>query len=129
MLEMPLFTEYFNGSNWVINSADSCSSYAASQVQFVAASYQGDLNAGETSATLPATSTNIVNGQSATGSGLWFSAPGVGNSGEVSVEFDLAPADWLTFDWDGDGNKDNPRATLGFGRYRGSDRIIYWKEN
>lgn len=129
MLEMPLFTEYFNGSNWLVNSADSCTLYSASEIQFIASSYQGDLNAGETSVLLPVAATNVTNGQSAVGEGIWFSAPGVGNSGEVNVEFNLTTYDWLAFDWTGDGNKDNPQATIGFGRYRGSDRVIYWREN
>jgi MSHA biogenesis protein MshQ len=129
MLEMPLLTQYFDGADWRLNTADSCTLYSASQVQFVPGSFQGDLSAGDTAATLPAAFTSLQNGQSATGSGLWFSAPGVGNSGEVNVVLDLTSSDWLTFDWNGDGTKDNPQATLGFGRYRGSDRIIYWREN
>ncbi|WP_250656328.1 DUF6701 domain-containing protein [Alkalimarinus coralli] len=39
---------------------------------------------------------------------------------------------WLKYDWDGSGSisgsVDAPSATATFGRYRGHDRIIYWRE-
>ncbi|MFO8025735.1 DUF6701 domain-containing protein, partial [Thiohalophilus sp.] len=35
---------------------------------------------------------------------------------------------YLQDDWDGDGSEEEPEATATFGRYRGDDRIIYWRE-
>lgn len=128
-LNIPLFTEFFNGTDWVINTADSCTSYISSDLQFVSGTYQGDLNAGETSITLPASSTLLTAGESGVNQGFGLTAPGVGNSGEVNVEHNLSALDWLRFDWNGDNSNDNPQATAGFGRYRGSDRVIYWREN
>ncbi|WP_448214301.1 DUF6701 domain-containing protein [Colwellia sp. MEBiC06753] len=50
-----------------------------------------------------------------------------GNQGSVNVEYTTLP--WLLFDWAGDGLQDNnAKAVATFGRYRGNDRIIYWKE-
>ncbi|NVJ61785.1 MAG: LamG domain-containing protein [Gammaproteobacteria bacterium] len=127
-LEVPLQTQFFNGTNWQVNTDDSCTSYQASDISFITGSYSGDLNSGETLVTSPAALTNITNGTTAINQGFWFSPPGFGNSGQVDVEFNLAPQPWLQFDWDGNNTIDSPRATVGFGRYRGSDRVIFWKE-
>jgi len=127
-LEMPLSIEYFDGSNWTVNQQDNCSTYQSSELSFVVGSYQGDLDSGETLVLLPGAATSVNNGQSQTGTGFWLSAPGFGNSGEVNLTFDLAAQPWLQFDWDADATPDNPFATAGFGRYRGSDRVIYWRE-
>ena len=61
---------------------------------------------------------------------LLLSAPGVGNTGRVSIDVDLSTMPWLQFDWTGNGSyTDNPLQAFGiFGRYRGHDRIIYWSE-
>ncbi len=129
-LEMPVFTEYFNGSDWVVNSLDNCTQFDATMASFVAGSYQGDLSPGDISATLPtaATPSTLTSGTTTPGDGIWFSAPGAGNSGEVDIMLDLSSMGWLVFDWDNDNINDNPTATLGAGNYRNSDRIIYWKE-
>lgn len=128
-MRVPLFTEFFDGTNWSINTADNCTTYIDSQLTFVPGSYQGDLNSGETAVTFPGAATALSSGESTSAEGFWLSPPGLGNSGEVNIAFDLSAVNWLVFDWDGDGNIDNPQATVGFGRHRGSDRVIYWKEN
>ncbi|MDZ7661486.1 LamG domain-containing protein [Thiohalophilus sp.] len=46
--------------------------------------------------------------------------------GNVTVRAN-APA-YLEFDWDDDGSEQDPESTATFGRYRGDDRIIYWRE-
>lgn len=127
-LEIPTGVEYFDGTQWTRNLLDNCSSYRNAQVTFISGSYQGDLDSGETQVLLPSTVTTVVSGQSANGAGFWLAAPGIGNSGEVNLSFDLSTQPWLQFDWDGDASLDNPSATAGFGRYRGSDRVIYWRE-
>ncbi|WP_144391410.1 DUF6701 domain-containing protein [Pleionea sediminis] len=128
-LQIPLFTEYFSSSGWTINNADNCTSYIDSNLAFIAGTYRGNLNSGETSVTFPATPAVVNTGRSEPLEGFWLAAPGLGNSGEVDVEYDLSLANWLYFDWNGDGTTGNPQSTAGFGLYRGSDRIIYWKEN
>src|SRR5690606_25923770 len=70
------------------------------------------------------------------GSGnLYFSAPGAqrpANSPTFPVFVNLDEIPWLRFDWNQDGNHNNdtalPPANIGFGQYRGHDRIIYWRE-
>ncbi len=75
---------------------------------------------------------------------FYASAPGENRDGSALVEFDLNdlslpfPLDFLSWDWRGagetddvnpDGNYgDNPRGQIGFGSFRGHDRIINWQE-
>lgn len=127
-LEMQLFTDYFDGTRWSINAQDSCSTFIDSNVSFDLASYTDQLNDGETSIFAPILSQTLVNGISAPSNGLWFSAPGNNNFGSVLVELDLSTQTWLRFDWDTDIILDDANARLNFGYYRGSDRVIYWKE-
>ncbi|WP_134080416.1 DUF6701 domain-containing protein [Thiohalophilus thiocyanatoxydans] len=46
--------------------------------------------------------------------------------GTLTVRAD-APA-YLQYDWDDDATEEEPAATISFGRYRGDDRVIYWRE-
>jgi len=126
-LNMRLFTDYFDGV-WKINFADSCSTYIDSNVSFDISSYTDQLDDGETSIFAPTTTQTLFNGESILSNGLWFSAPGNNNFGSVLVIDDLSTQAWLTFDWDLDNILDNPSARLNFGYYRGSDRVIYWRE-
>lgn len=75
---------------------------------------------------------------------FYASAPGENRDGTAIVEFDLTdpslpfPLDFLSYDWRGageienineDGNySDNPRGQVGFGSYRGHDRVLNWQE-
>jgi MSHA biogenesis protein MshQ len=127
-LEMLVMADYYDGTNWTINTADSCTTFINTDASFDLTSYTDQLNNGETSITAPSATTNIINGQSAIGAGLEFSPPGDGNYGSVSIEYDVSSQPWLQFDWDADNIIDTPSATLNFGYYRGSDRVIYWKE-
>ncbi|MGB1298977.1 MAG: DUF6701 domain-containing protein, partial [Psychrobium sp.] len=49
-------------------------------------------------------------------------------SGELPMEMDVPT--WLRFDWDNNpATADtNPSANAVFGRYRGNDRVINWRE-
>ena len=130
-LEMPLKTEYFDGTEWLVNTQDNCTDYDVARVSFEPGSYTESLNSGETTAffplaTLPET---LTNGESSSASGLLFSAPGDGNFGSVIVNFSLLTQPWLGFDWRNNDNIiDPPAAVLNFGYYRGSDRVIFWRE-
>ncbi|GEM_PF-3397611 len=60
---------------------------------------------------------------------LDISAAGAGNDGSVTVTIDLAVMPWLRFPFDGVTSGDlDPEALAYFGQYRGSDRVIYWRE-
>ena len=52
-------------------------------------------------------------------------ALGFGNDGAVEVQ--LGVDAWLEFYWQGTGPED-PRGIATLGRYRGHDRIIFWRE-
>ncbi|WP_444997657.1 DUF6701 domain-containing protein [Aliikangiella sp. IMCC44359] len=127
-LEIKIATDYYDGSAWVINSADNCTSYIQSDGVLNPTSYTDNLNAGETAAFSPSTLQTLTAGVSGLANGLWYSAPGNNNYGSVTVDFNLTSQNWLTLDWDGDNAIDNPSAVLNFGYYRGSDRVIFWRE-
>jgi len=105
------------------NALDTCTAYAAAQASL--SGYSGNLSTGETALTAPAASTALVSGDSIASAPLLLSAPGIGNDGAVDVTLDAPP--YLEFDWSGTGNTD-PVGNARFGRYRGDDRIIFWKE-
>ncbi len=122
-LGVSLEAQYFDGSLFARNSLDACTTYAASQASL--SGYSGNLSAGETAVTTPATATALVSGESTVAAPLLLSAPGIGNDGAVDVTVDV-PA-YLEFDWSGAGAA-NPTGNARFGRYRGDDRIIFWRE-
>jgi len=127
-LEMRLRTEYFAGPNWASNSADNCSTYIDTIASFDAASYTDNLSGGETAIFNPSTLQNLTNGLSTIGNGFWFSAPGADDYGTVRVNLNLATQPWLQYDWNSDNVLDITSGQLSFGYYRGSDRVIYWRE-
>ena len=53
-------------------------------------------------------------------------APVGGAAGALRIGADVP--DWLEFDWSGAGNQD-PSGVATFGRFRGHDRIIFWRES
>ncbi|GAB4350642.1 MAG: hypothetical protein Kow006_13610 [Gammaproteobacteria bacterium] len=126
-LSLPLTVEYWEDVDptpstaygFVTHSADSCTGLAAGDFGF--ANYSGNLDPGETA----------INGVSlVSGSGaVSLSAPGAGNQGEVDVVGQGTLPTHLLFDWDGDGNHDNPPAGHAtFGIFSGSPRRIYLRE-
>jgi hypothetical protein len=127
-LEIRIFADYYNGTDWVINSADSCSTYISTDASLDITSYTDQLNSGETNIFAPVIQQTINSGMSDLNNGLWFTAPGINNYGSVQVDFDTSSQPWMSFDWDDDNTLDDSSARLYFGFYRGSDRVIYWKE-
>jgi hypothetical protein len=127
-LEIQIAAEYYDGSAWRRNTADSCSNYIHTSSTLVATSYTDNLNAGETASYSPLALQTLTNGSSALANGIWFSAPGNGNFGSVQVNYSLATQPWLSSDWNADNINDPSSARLYFGYYRGSDRVIYWRE-
>lgn len=137
-LPVPFYTEFWNGSEFVRNVDDSCT-----RIPREAITYQptGDL-VDDSNRTVP------IGGGSTTGqyadldgvgvnfsssdADHYFTAPGEGNTGSFDIGMDLTNRPWLRFDWNQDGDFLNdiqmPPANIGFGSYRGHDRIIYWRE-
>lgn len=120
-LDMKLLAEYFDGTNFVTNTADTCTSYI--NTAFALSNYTGGLPA--VTVTSPGVLTWLTAGTTTPATAPTLSAPGAGNTGSVDVTFS-APA-WLQFNWSGTGDED-PTGTATFGRYRGHDRVVYWRE-
>lgn len=133
ILRMPTRAEYWNGSSWALNSADNCTTavYAlGSQVDHSALGYNFD--------------PDLVAGQSVVRSGgtatfqagqfelLWQAVitSGLPYRGQVTAPLDVPT--WLEWYWNWNGvsptEVTEPRASAYFGRYRGHDKIIYWRE-
>jgi MSHA biogenesis protein MshQ len=120
-LTIPVFTEYFDGTGFVLNVSDICTMYNSSSV--VLDNFEPDLNLddGETSASGGGT---LVSGLGA----LILAAPGDGNDGSADVTLNLSqvPAQmWLQ----PGGINPNPNARATFGIFRGNDRLIYMRES
>ncbi|WP_415776467.1 DUF6701 domain-containing protein [Shewanella oncorhynchi] len=133
ILRMPTRAEYWNGSSWALNTADNCTTavYAlGSQVDHSALGYNfdPDLVAGQSVVRSGGTATFQVGQfellwQAVTTSGLPY-------RGQVTAPLDVQP--WLEWYWNWNGVSPTavtePRASAYFGRYRGHDKIIYWRE-
>ena len=116
-LLVPMQAQYWNANHWALNELDSCFAYQAGELMQSPATVSPALTFSNDGV--------LQQGQYLPGEGIRASSGG--HSGTVEVEYP-AP-DWLLWDWDQDGNADNnPAATLQFGRFRGNDRIIYWRE-
>jgi MSHA biogenesis protein MshQ len=119
--QVSMVTQYWNGTAYVTNSADSFTLFDATNATIT------DLSL------LPATSTASGSGTFSSGSAsIIMSAPGANNKGAVKLNLSV-PA-WLQYDWQNtDSNLDgpyteNPSSNIMFGIYRGNDRIISWRE-
>ncbi len=143
-LQVPMVVEHYDGSAFVDFPADVCSqaTLALSRVDGTLSVGTG-ANAGETcirdddaesgtancsdASQLPGPPTRQYEEPPVNASfNLWLKAPGQNFTGNVDVNATVDP--WLQYDWDGDGNADDPTARVTFGIYRGDDRIIYWRE-
>ena len=122
-LGMTIEAQFYDGSLFAPNTLDNCTTYAMNQATL--SNYSGNLNVGETSLTAPAAATALVSGDSDPAEPLLLSAPGLGNDGAVDVKLDVPS--YLEFDWFGTGATD-PVGEARFGRYRGNDRIVLWRE-
>ncbi|MGI2096067.1 DUF6701 domain-containing protein [Shewanella glacialipiscicola] len=132
ILRMPTRAEYWNGS-WVLNSDDSCTVANASL-----ALQTDDINLGYNF------EPDLVSGQSIERFGsmptfqqgqfdlLWraVTTNGALYRGQVTAPLDVP--NWLEWYWNWNDVTptlfSDPRASAYFGRYRGHDRIIYWRE-
>ena len=122
-LALDLVAQIWDGAGFVTHVADSCSRYEVAQISLQ--SFTSNLQAGETLPIGPVLSTPLLSGRADLSAPPLLSAPGIGNDGSAEVRYSVA--DWLRFDWLGVGEAD-PVATATFGRYRGHDRIVSWRE-
>jgi len=135
-LSVILTAEYFNGINWVDNTADQCTTLSlASDLQLAnpdtaSGSWQSGTTTmtianGTTSATL-SNNVPLLNGQAT----LTLSAPGEDNEGYVDIKSLLSVTNfWLLGDYDNDGIYDDDAiGRASFGLFKGSDNIIFRRE-
>lgn len=121
-LDIPLRTEYYDGTSFIKNIDDSCSAYNSTTITL--SIYTNNLNSGETAGS--GAGTFNAGGHDPTNP-IQLSAPGNGNDGSVSVTLGLDA--WLQFDWDNDTNHDNdPSGIATFGLFQGSDQQIFIQE-
>jgi MSHA biogenesis protein MshQ len=128
-LDMAVQTKYYDGTDFVLNTDDYCTVLLDTNPSFFprATSWTDNLDAGETS---PSLHTNITAGKGT----FSFSAAELGNEGSVKFVYDTSNSGinglpWLNTENNDNGDyADNPLGTITFGQYRGSDRIIYWRE-
>ncbi|MBB1362372.1 MSHA biogenesis protein MshQ [Shewanella sp. SR44-4] len=128
ILRMPTYAQYWNGSGWITNVSDSCTRVVdlldGSEI------YDPLLTSGQTvtrSDGNSAVNVTMNNGQLPL---LWQNTGSVAYRGQVTAP--LQVEDWLKWYWNWDQVSPtqlyNPRASAYFGRYRGHDKIIYWRE-
>jgi len=137
-LPVPFFTEYWDGSEYRRNHQDSCTLIPREAIIYPNGDLVDDdnrtvtLGSGETTgqyADLPPAPAGV--GFTSSDADHSFSAPGAGNTGGFQVQIDLTNRSWLRYDWNQDGDFSDlmlPPANIGFGSYRGHDRVIYWRE-
>ncbi|EJL6859886.1 MSHA biogenesis protein MshQ [Vibrio cholerae] len=134
-LEQPIYVEHFTNNGFVRTIEDSCTALPA----ITGFTLQSDPNDNgytvlTTGVAVPPqvlaehSAANLNSGQRA----IRFSAPGAGALGVIDSVLDLNAHNllWLAEDKDGDNNFDQTtQGRAQFGLYRGSDRVIWWRES
>lgn len=130
-LEQPIYVEHYTSNGFVRTTDDSCTSLSSIN-NFALQSTDYDVTT--TGVPVPPqvlaglTSSNLSQGKSA----IRFSAPGAGVTGYIDSILNLNTHDlmWLAEDKNGDGSFDQTtQGRAQFGLYRGSDRVIWWRES
>ena len=119
-LQMPMYTEFFNGNNFVDNTADNCTTVdhtILNELGVVAES---------------AVSSSVVTVSSITANmgelNVDLTSPGANNTGAIDVtpNLDISVDPWLKYDWDTSlTGLENPSASATFGIYKGNEVNIY----
>lgn len=137
-------TEFWNGSQFVVNSDDHCTLLPLSAVSFVGAATTVDavndiINVAIGGASSAFNFADPVGGSDCLdpsnigfcdgSAGLFYGAPG--SVVTYPIDVDLSALNFLQGDWNQDGNyndSSHPRTYVRFQHYRGHDRVIYWRE-
>jgi MSHA biogenesis protein MshQ len=150
-LKAPIMLQYWQGDRWTLNTRDSCTQLSRSQLYLPAGSLDVSshldvaLSGGKTSAQFSLIDSSMVYAQKGVVDVI-FSAPTSQATGQFLMSADLQQYPWLVFDWNNNGGIPNTQQCLlpvsdplrdtdcrvqsriGFGTYRGHDRVIYWRE-
>jgi MSHA biogenesis protein MshQ len=122
---LEMHTEYWDGTNWLLNTSDASSTFTYTKVED-----STDLTSTEDEAgaavTPGASNLSILVGMGTIS--LTPATDPLDPGGTIDITPELP--DWLKSDWDDDPATpdNNPTATATFGIYRGRDRIISWEE-
>ena len=137
-LAVPILTEYYDGGGFVSNVDDACTTVVAANFDLNIVDDDNSNNPGAGVITGLAIDAGTSNGSInntpfiAGEAGFEFDSPGAGNTSKIEINLDLDeisnPLPWLKFDWLGTGDVNPPQFDAIFGRYRGNDRVIYWRE-
>jgi MSHA biogenesis protein MshQ len=122
-LPMSLTAQYWDGSGYVLNALDSCTSLTVPTSVSGMVFGAGNLTAGETTASLRGVSSGsvvLLNGNGV----LSLTKPGTGNSGFVDITV-TAPT-WLQYPWTSS-TPSSPKGRATFGIYKSP--LIYRREN
>ena len=129
-LPVPLKTQYYNGTGFVTNSSDSCTTFTipvSGSPCTTAACTWGDLTL--TKVTMDADKTNVTISNNPLASGFSqfsLSAPlPTGTRGALDLTLNV-PA-WLEYNWTG--VVGDPKSRVTFGLHRKADQFIYQREN
>ena len=123
-LQSRIETESYVGGRFIRNS-DSCTKLSLSDFRFDVGNDPNALPVGKGTTKASLTSTDMSHGLTS----MNFTAPGNGNQGQVIPKLSLVNLPWLQQDQDNnDSFEDFIKATIHFGIYRGSDRIIWSHE-
>ncbi|MBR9906825.1 MAG: hypothetical protein GYB30_02095 [Gammaproteobacteria bacterium] len=119
-LPVVMRAEYWDGSRFVLNDLDSCTATTATALNIVE-----NPSALATSAT--GVDSDLLIGELLPES-LFWTPPTPTATGEFLFEYQTES--WLEYPWlDENGASHRfPRATAGFGQYRGNDRVLFWME-
>jgi MSHA biogenesis protein MshQ len=128
-LPVSMAIQYWNGSDFLTNTLDSCTAFDGGNV----ANYSLTLN--DLNNPLSATNLTPISGGGVFALGdadLQIGKPTDDSRGQIRLTYDATPT-WLQYDWSWNGVEvkvfdENPSAIATFGLYRGNDRIIYMRE-
>lgn len=122
-LPVVMYSEYFDGSHFILNDSDACTTVAAANLNIIDNPDAVDTVAGQLTGPI-----SLSNGELSFGDLFWLAPNAPNDFGEFVFEYQASP--WLRYEWDNDAVEpnENPRATAGFGQYRGNDRVIFWME-
>ncbi|WP_413083660.1 DUF6701 domain-containing protein [Vibrio paracholerae] len=130
-LEQPIYVEHFTNNGFVRTIEDSCTALPAITGFTLQSNDYTVLTSG--SAIPPQVRAEHDTGKLAQGQRtIRFSAPGAGARGVIDAVLDLDTHNlmWLAEDKDGDNNfEQTTQGRAQFGLYRGSDRVIWWRES
>lgn len=142
-LNMPVYTEYYDGSNFITNTADNCTNFTLAtdfsisdpadfNCTFSTQTSPVSIGSGSVKATMSNTTvtsgTTVItisdNSDTSAGSGS-------GNTGYLEITSKLTNLPWLLYDWDTDSNHDNcpsAKAIFGLSTTPGINKPIYFRE-